>query len=48
AEKLPRHTVKYLQPQWENPASQKLVIDYILSHPQWRMSLQTHKYLNIL
>ncbi|AFZ55071.1 7-carboxy-7-deazaguanine synthase QueE [Cyanobacterium aponinum] len=48
AEKLPKYTVKYLQPQWENPASQKLVIDYILSHSQWRMSLQTHKYLNIL
>ncbi len=22
-------------------------IQYILSHPQWRLSLQTHKYLNI-
>ena len=23
------------------------VIDYILSHPHWRLSLQTHKYLHI-
>lgn len=23
------------------------VVEYILSHPQWRLSLQTHKYLNI-
>lgn len=23
------------------------VIDYILAHPQWRLSLQTHKLLNI-
>lgn len=23
------------------------VIDYILRHPHWRLSLQTHKYLNI-
>ncbi len=23
------------------------VVKYILSHPQWRLSLQTHKYLNI-
>ncbi|MDR1698458.1 MAG: 7-carboxy-7-deazaguanine synthase QueE, partial [Prevotellaceae bacterium] len=22
-------------------------IQYILAHPQWRLSLQTHKYLNI-
>ena len=22
-------------------------IDYILRHPQWRLSLQTHKYVNI-
>lgn len=47
AEKLDKNTLKYLQPQWENPASQKLIFDYILSHPQWRMSLQIHKYLNI-
>ncbi len=47
AEKLDKNILKYLQPQWENPASQKLIFDYILSHPQWRMSLQTHKYLNI-
>lgn len=47
AEKLDKNTLKYLQPQWENPASQKLIFNYILSHPQWRMSLQTHKYLNI-
>lgn len=23
------------------------VVEYILRHPQWRLSLQTHKYLNI-
>lgn len=47
AQKLDKNVLKYLQPQWENPASQRLIFDYILSHPQWRMSLQTHKYLNI-
>jgi len=24
-----------------------LIVDYIKDHPKWRMSLQTHKYLNI-
>ena len=35
----------YLQPcSCQNTAE---VIDYILRHPQWHLSLQTHKYLNI-
>ena len=25
----------------------KLTLDYCLTHPQWRLSLQTHKLLNI-
>ena len=25
----------------------ELTVDYILRHPRWRLSLQTHKYLNI-
>jgi organic radical activating enzyme len=24
-----------------------LIIDYVKDHPQWEISLQTHKYLNI-
>jgi organic radical activating enzyme len=24
-----------------------LAVDYCLSHPQWRLSLQTHKYLGV-
>ena len=35
----------YLQPcSCQNTAE---VIDYILRHPHWHLSLQTHKYLNI-
>lgn len=35
----------YLQPcSMQNTAE---VIDYIKQHPRWRLSLQTHKYLNI-
>ncbi len=40
-------TLRYLQPEWGNPQAQALTLDYILAHPQWRMSLQTHKYLGV-
>ncbi len=38
----------FLQPEWSKrerflPA----IVEYIKTHPQWRISLQTHKYLNI-
>ena len=38
----------YLQPEWSktNISSDK-IIDYIKKFPQWNISLQTHKYLNI-
>ncbi|WP_232831837.1 7-carboxy-7-deazaguanine synthase QueE [Taibaiella helva] len=38
----------YLQPEWDKrEAMTPLIIDYIQQHPQWQLSLQTHKYLNI-
>ncbi|AFY74661.1 organic radical activating enzyme [Synechococcus sp. PCC 7502] len=40
-------TLKYLQPQWGNPEAQELTLNYVLAHPQWRLSLQTHKYLGV-
>jgi 7-carboxy-7-deazaguanine synthase len=38
----------YLQPEWSK-ASQvtPMIIDYIKEHPQWRLSLQVHKYINV-
>jgi organic radical activating enzyme len=38
----------YLQPEWSK-ASQvtPLIIDYIKANPQWQLSLQVHKYINI-
>lgn len=39
----------FLQPM-DGPEREKntqLAIDYCLAHPQWRLSLQTHKYLGI-
>jgi len=43
-----RHCKLYLQPEWSK-ASQvtPLIIDYIKSHPQWELSLQIHKYINV-
>ena len=38
----------YLQPEWSKRDSvTPLIIDYIQQHPQWQLSLQTHKYINI-
>jgi len=39
--------VKYLQPEWGTPNSYSLVLEYVLSHPEWRISLQTHKFMNV-
>ena len=38
----------YLQPEWDKATTiTPLIIDYIKQHPQWRISLQIHKYLNV-
>lgn len=38
----------YLQPEWSmRDEMTPLIIDYIMQHPQWQLSLQTHKYINI-
>ncbi|MFM7382454.1 MAG: 7-carboxy-7-deazaguanine synthase QueE [Microcystaceae cyanobacterium] len=45
--KVPPQTLRYLQPEWNCADSQTWIIHYILRHPQWRFSLQTHKYLGV-
>jgi 7-carboxy-7-deazaguanine synthase len=38
----------YLQPEWEKASVMApLIIDYIKKNPQWELSLQIHKYVNI-
>ena len=38
----------YLQPEWsKREAMMPLVSEYVMAHPRWRVSLQTHKYLKI-
>ncbi|MEY3049258.1 MAG: hypothetical protein RL365_1296 [Bacteroidota bacterium] len=38
----------YVQPEWSKKDQlQEQIIDFIKRNPRWRLSLQTHKYLNI-
>jgi organic radical activating enzyme len=38
----------YLQPEWSKEKDiLPLVIEYVKQHPQWKISLQTHKYMDI-
>ena len=39
---------KYLQPEWDK-ADQvtPMILEFVKEHPEWRVSLQTHKYLDI-
>ncbi|RZJ33682.1 MAG: 7-carboxy-7-deazaguanine synthase QueE [Flavobacterium sp.] len=38
----------FLQPEWsKRDEMTPLIVDYVMKHPKWRVSLQTHKYLDI-
>lgn len=38
----------YLQPEWDKQATMlPLIIDYIKANPQWELSIQSHKYINV-
>lgn len=38
----------FLQPEWsKRDIVMPLMVDYVLKNPKWKVSLQTHKYLNI-
>ncbi len=38
----------YLQTEWDKKEQiTPMILEYIMEHPQWQLSLQTHKYLNI-
>jgi len=47
AAKCPKGTTLLLQPEWDTPESVPLIINYVKENPQWGISLQTHKYMNI-
>lgn len=38
----------YLQPEWDKAGQvTPLIVDYIKAHPQWELSLQVHKYIQV-
>lgn len=40
--------ILFLQPEWSKKDEMTpLIVDYVMENPKWRISLQTHKYLNI-
>lgn len=47
--KVSKNCLLFLQPDWNRcNAIIGHLVQYILDHPKWRMSLQTHKYMQIL
>jgi organic radical activating enzyme len=45
---LPTHCQLFLQPEWSKSEQiLPLLIGYVKENPSWKISLQTHKYLNI-
>ena len=48
AEKVNAECKLYLQPEWsKSEVINPLIIDHIKSNNKWRISLQTHKFMNI-
>lgn len=48
ASKVSSECQLFLQPEWSRREKvMPLISDYIMKHPQWRISLQTHKYIGI-
>ena len=46
--KLNNSCEQYFQPEWSKKVkSSELIFDYVIKHPEWRVSIQTHKYLDI-
>lgn len=42
------NSILYLQPEWSvRDKVTPLIVDYVMQNPKWKISLQTHKYLNI-
>jgi len=48
AAKVNKDCMLYMQPEWSK--REKVIpeiVDYVMKNPKWKVSLQTHKYLNI-
>ncbi|MBU2974130.1 7-carboxy-7-deazaguanine synthase QueE [Zobellia sp. B3R18] len=48
AAKTNKDCILYLQPEWSvRDKVVPMIVDYVMQNPKWKVSLQTHKYLNI-
>ncbi len=48
ASKVGPHCLLYLQPEWSvREKVTPYIVEYVMANPKWKVSLQTHKYLNI-
>ncbi len=48
AQKVNKNTILFLQPEWSKKDEMTPeIVDFVMNNPKWRVSLQTHKYLNI-
>ncbi|MBW4526640.1 MAG: 7-carboxy-7-deazaguanine synthase QueE [Phormidium tanganyikae FI6-MK23] len=47
SQKVSDLALRYLQPEWSQPESVDLIFEYVKQHPEWRLSLQTHKLLGV-
>ncbi|NME69067.1 7-carboxy-7-deazaguanine synthase QueE [Flammeovirga aprica] len=48
SEKLSENCKLYIQPEWSKRAKiTPLLVEFVKSNPEWQLSLQTHKYIDI-
>lgn len=48
AAKVNKNCILYLQPEWSvREKMVPIIVDYVMQNSKWKVSLQTHKYLNI-
>ncbi|RKS45010.1 organic radical activating enzyme [Gillisia mitskevichiae] len=48
AARVNENCILYLQPEWsKRDKVVPMIVDYVMKNPKWKVSLQTHKYLNI-
>lgn len=48
AAKVNQNCILYLQPEWgKREKMMPLIVEYVKQNPRWKVSLQTHKYMDI-
>ncbi|EAR02065.1 7-carboxy-7-deazaguanine synthase QueE [Maribacter sp. HTCC2170] len=48
AAQVGKNCILYLQPEWSvRDKVVPMIVEYVMKNPKWKVSLQTHKYLNI-